>query len=109
MNMYERLDKVKAIFLSVYIWFVDQKNMIKNIYSTYSLGGQYTIYALFMTIMTIIAYTAVYPILDQVIDDAVDDMGTVEGLILRLSPLFILLFILWGGLWYVNPHRQEPQ
>lgn len=71
------------------------------------VSGQYTMYALFMTVITIIAYSAVYPILKNIIDDAIPGMGDTEAFILQLSPLFILLFILWGAMWYVTPQREE--
>ncbi|RLF43419.1 MAG: hypothetical protein DRN18_00070 [Thermoplasmata archaeon] len=67
--------------------------------------GQYTIYALFMTIITLIAYVAVYPVLTQVISDA--GITGIEGTILSLSPLFILLAILLSAMWYVYPYREE--
>ena len=67
--------------------------------------GQYTIYALFMTIITLIAYVAVYPVLTEVISDA--GITGIEGTILSLSPLFILLAILLSAMWYVYPYREE--
>jgi len=67
--------------------------------------GQYTIYALFMTIITLIAYVAVYPVLTEVISDA--GITGIEGTILSLCPLFILLFILLSAMWYVYPYREE--
>ena len=67
--------------------------------------GQYTIYALLMTIITLIAYVAVYPVLTEVISDA--GITGIEGTILSLSPLFILLAILLSAMWYVYPYREE--
>jgi len=68
------------------------------------LRGQFTLYALFMTVLMLIAYAvALYPMLDSVITTA--GITGVEGDILSWSPLFLLLFILWGGLWYVNPQE----
>jgi hypothetical protein len=70
------------------------------------LKAQYTLYALFMTVISLITYTvAVYPILDEILTEAA--IGGVEGTILSYSPLFVLLFVLWGGLWYVNPHKRN--
>lgn len=67
--------------------------------------GQYTVFALFMTIITLIAYVAVYPVLDEVINES--GIGGIEGTILRLCPLFILLAILLSAMWYVYPYREE--
>lgn len=71
------------------------------------LAAQYTLYALFMTFITIIAYAYLYPVLKGVIDEMTPSMGEAEATLLSLVPLFILMFILWGGAWYVMPRRQE--
>lgn len=67
--------------------------------------AQYTIYALFMTALTLIAYVAIYPVLNQIVSDA--DISGIEGTIVSWFPLFILLFILWSAIWYVQPRRQR--
>lgn len=67
------------------------------------LAAQYTLYALFMTFIMIVAYSALYPALRAVLDAAIPTMGEAEGTILSLVPLFILLFILWSAMWYVAP------
>lgn len=72
-----------------------------------SLKAQFTIFALFMTVITIIAYAYIYPVLDEILDDAIPQMDEATGTIVGLSPLFIFLFILYGALWYVVPHREE--
>jgi hypothetical protein len=74
------------------------------------LKGQYTMYALLMTVLTIVAYTQIYPFLKDIIDEAVTDMDSNTALLVSLSPLFIFLFILWSAVWYVSPmSRQPPQ
>lgn len=67
--------------------------------------AQYTIYALFMTVLTLIAYVAVYPVLNQILEDAA--IGGIEGTIMSWIPLFILLFILWSAIWYVQPREKR--
>jgi len=67
------------------------------------LKGQYTLYALFMTVITLIAYVAVYPLLTGVLATA--GITGIEGTLLAWTPVFILLFIIWGSMWYVNPPR----
>lgn len=69
--------------------------------------GQYTLFALFMTVITIIAFTQVYPILKMFIDDAIPGMDEATGTLLSLSPLIIFFFILYGAMWYVIPSREE--
>lgn len=69
--------------------------------------GQYTLFALFMTVITIVAYSRIYPILRSVIDETTPQMQDSEAMLLALSPLIILFFILYGALWYVVPHREE--
>jgi hypothetical protein len=71
------------------------------------LKGQFTLYALFITVVTIIAYTQIYPFLNTIITDAIVDMDASTALIVSLSPLFIFLFILYSAMWYVVPHREQ--
>lgn len=72
-----------------------------------TMKGQYTLFALFMTVITIIAYAYLYPVLKAVIDDAVPTMDDATATMISLSPLFIFLFILYGALWYVVPRREQ--
>lgn len=71
----------------------------------YKVQAQYTIYALFMTVLTLIAYVAVYPVLNQILSEAA--IEGIEGTILSWIPLFILLFILWSAIWYVQPRQRQ--
>ena len=71
----------------------------------YELEAQYTIYALFMTVLTIVAYIAVYPLLNETIENS--GITGMEGTLISYTPLFIFLFILWSAMWYVNPHREK--
>jgi len=71
----------------------------------YKIQAQYTIYALFMTVLTLIAYVAVYPVLNQILSEAA--IEGIEGTILSWIPLFILLFILWSAIWYVQPRQRQ--
>lgn len=71
------------------------------------LKGQFTMYALFMTVLTIIAYTQIYPVLKEIIDASIPEMDGETALLIGLSPLFIFLFILYSAMWYVVPHREE--
>jgi hypothetical protein len=71
------------------------------------LRAQYTIYAMIMTILGIIAYAAAYPLLKAIIEMALPGMGEVEGMLVSLIPLFILIFILWGAMYYTMPHNQR--
>jgi len=83
------------------------KKIIKILNGIYC-KGQYTLYALFMTIITIIAYlTAGYPILSEVIASLDIDDPVLESII-GFSPLLIFLFIIWGAMWYVAPRYEEP-
>lgn len=71
--------------------------------------GQYTLYALFMTIITVIAYlVAGYPILAQVIAEA-DISDPILADIIGFTPLLIFLFILWGAMWYIAPKYEQPR
>jgi len=67
--------------------------------------GQYTIYAMFMTILTLVAYIAVHPVLQTIIDEA--GITGIEGNLISWTPLFIILFILWSAMWYVNPQERR--
>jgi len=69
------------------------------------LKAQYTIYALFMTMLTLIAYIACYPVLSSIIGSA--GITGIEGTIVSWFPLFILLFILWSAIWYVQPRQRR--
>ena len=68
--------------------------------------AQFTIYAMFMTIFAIIAYAvAGYPVMLAVINDA--GITGLEGTILGYCPLFVLLFIIFSAMWYVNPQKER--
>jgi uncharacterized BrkB/YihY/UPF0761 family membrane protein len=71
------------------------------------LRGQYTLYALFMTVMTIIVFTQIYPILKEFIDDALPTMDAATATLLSISPFVIFMFILYGAMWYVIPNREQ--
>ena len=77
-----------------------------SINKRFSIKGQYTIFAMFMTVITIIAYAYIYPVLKSVIDAAIPGMSSDVATILSLSPLVILFFILYGAMWYVIPSRE---
>jgi len=81
--------------------------LIKNKLICGEIRGQYTLYALFMTVLTIICYTQVYPILKIFIDDALPGMDEATGTLISLSPFVIFMFILYGAMWYVIPSREE--
>lgn len=73
------------------------------------LKGQYTLYAMFMTVITIIAYLlAGYPILKEVIDETTPGMDDTLAGIVGFTPLLIFIFILWGAMWYVAPRYEQP-
>ncbi len=71
------------------------------------MRGQYTLHAMLMTIMSIIAYSQLYPMLKEILDEVIPQMDGAVGTLVALSPLFIFLFILYGALWYVSPHREQ--
>ena len=71
------------------------------------LKGQYTLHAMLMTILSIIAYSQLYPMLKEILDEVIPEMDGTVGTLVALSPLFIFLFILYGALWYVSPHREQ--
>ena len=71
------------------------------------IKGQFTIFALFMTVITIIAYSYIYPVLKTVIDDVSPQMDEATSAMLSLSPLIIFFFILYSAMWYVIPQREE--
>lgn len=78
--------------------------MVKKILHK-TMKAQYTLYAMLMTVLTIIAYTAVYPILDTIITGS--GITGMEGTILGYIPLFILLFIIWSSAAYVAPPERD--
>ena len=81
--------------------------MLRKLSLNNRLKGQYTLFAMFMTVITIIAYAYIYPVLKSVLDATIPTMDSATGTIVALSPLFIFFFILYGSLWYVVPHREE--
>jgi len=82
------------------------KHLLEKIRNKHvELQAQYTIYALFMTVLTIVAYVAVYPLLNDTITDS--GITGMEGTLISYTPLFIFLFILWSAMWYVNPYREK--
>ena len=70
------------------------------------LSGQFTLFALFMTVITIIAFSYIYPVLKSVIDEVSPTMDDATATLLTISPFLIFLFILYGAIWYVVPNRE---
>ena len=71
--------------------------------------GQFTIVALIMLFVAILVFKALYPTLDEAIDDfeanySSEDPETTT--LLQLTPFLILIFVVLGGLWYALPHYQ---
>jgi len=73
------------------------------------LKGQYTLYALVMTIIAVVAYlTAAYPILSSVLAETTPGMSPILAQILNFAPLLLFLTILWGSMYYVAPQHEQP-
>jgi len=86
-----------------------KRDMLRYLNRYIFLKGQYTLYALFMTIITVIAYlVAGYPILSAVIAESTPGMDPTLASIIEFTPLLIFLFILWGAMWYVAPRYEQP-
>lgn len=61
--------------------------------------GQFTLYALLMTFLSIVVYSVLYPVLQNVFDTFLpEDMPSLDRLIIELSPLFLFLFILYSAM-----------
>ena len=71
------------------------------------LKAQFTIITLIMTVLALIVYVQLYPVLKDIIDNALPEMDEVTALLVSLSPFFLLVFILVAGLWYTIPRREE--
>lgn len=71
------------------------------------LKGQYTLYALFMTFVTIVCFSVLYAPLKAIIDNAVPGMDENTAMLLTASPFIIFLFILFGAYWYVAPREEK--
>lgn len=94
------LNRLYKKICELYIWL----KAVVSILNAKTLNAQYTIYALFMTVLTLIAFVAVYPLLDELVVQS--GITGIEGTLLTWTPLFIVLFILWSAVWYVNPRQQ---
>lgn len=70
------------------------------------MRGQVTIYGLIITFITLIAFIALNPVLEDVISDSGIESDTAEGTIIRLFSLVFLLAILASFLLYVSPRRE---
>jgi len=93
-QLYNKIMKLLIMLKAFYLLLKEKK-----------LEGQYTIYAMFMTVLTLIAYIVIHPTLTTIINDA--GITGIEGQLISLAPLFIVLFILWTGVWYVAPHERH--
>ena len=78
---------------------------LKSLYL--KLKGQFTIITLIMTVLTLIVYAQLYPVMKSIIEDALPEMDEITALLISLSPFFLLVFILVAGLWYTIPRREE--
>jgi hypothetical protein len=90
----KKVRKIYALLKAVYFYI-----------NARTLKGQYTIYAMFMTVLTLIAYIAVHPLLDEIISTS--GITGIEGTLISWAPLFIILFILWSAIWYVAPYERR--
>lgn len=69
--------------------------------------GQFTIVALILTLITVIAFVVLYPVLDNVISDNLSSMDATTQTIVKLIPAFIALAIVASMWFFVVPQRQE--
>lgn len=72
------------------------------------LRGQMTAIGLVSIFVTLIMYIALYPVLNNCINDISDIVpsDSITGMILRFVPALILLMIIMSGLAWVTPHRE---
>jgi len=68
--------------------------------------GQYTVVSLIMTVVLIIIYTQMYPIMKDYIDDVTGDMTSLDAAVISVIPFFVLLVIMLNMLWYVMPRQR---
>ena len=85
--------------------------MIKNIkeYLMFRMGGQFTIVALLMVLITIMVYVFIYPAFWSVVEPQlanIDDASVVT--LIQLSPFLMVVAIFVSIIWYIVPQRQEP-
>jgi uncharacterized BrkB/YihY/UPF0761 family membrane protein len=71
------------------------------------LKGQMTILVLMMTGITLIAFVALYPVLDQFIQEFISSTDNELLIVIaQLWPVFIFLMIFVGAWYYVIPERR---
>jgi len=85
--------------------------MEKNIkeYLMLKWGGQFTIVALLMVLITIMVYVFIYPAFWSVVEPQlanIDDASVVT--LIQLSPFLMVVAIFVSIIWYIVPQRQEP-
>lgn len=68
--------------------------------------GQFVIVPLLVSVMTILAFIVIYPIIKTAIDKAVVDMDVYSGTLLQLTPFFILLSIILTIVYLALPIRE---
>lgn len=68
--------------------------------------GQFVIVPLLVSVMTILAFITIYPIIKTAIDKAVVDMDVYSGTLLQLTPFFILLSIVLTIIYLALPIRE---
>jgi hypothetical protein len=69
------------------------------------MKGAGIVYSLIITFMALFAYAVLYPSFKAILVQSLPGLGEVECLVILVIPIAILLSILWGVTWLIQPRK----
>ena len=76
---------------------------------TLRFKAQFTIIALVMLLITLIAYVYIMPVFISIINSQIGNFPSDIAVVISLVPFLILIAILVSIVWYIVPHREESK
>lgn len=69
--------------------------------------GQMSLVGIVSAFISLVVYVALLPAINDVINDALPELGSMEQTIIQLIPLILLLTIIMGIIIYGTPHWER--
>jgi uncharacterized membrane protein YedE/YeeE len=70
------------------------------------MPGQFTIVALVMTLVMIIVYSQLYPVIETFLTPLILDSDPATAALLTMLPFFIAIAIIMSVIWYIVPQKR---
>lgn len=70
------------------------------------MPGQFTIVALVMTLVMIIVYSQLYPVIETFLTPLIASSDPATAAMLTMLPFFIAIAIIMSTVWYIVPQKR---